>query len=64
MPRRLTDKGFVKKFSGAPWDNHELAEQACGALVETSRIRRAAREYLEAEDHLTRVLEDEGFELG
>ena len=64
MPRPMSDKGFIKKFAGAPYDNHELAEKACSSLSEASAIRRAAREYLEAEDHFDKVLEEKGYERG
>jgi hypothetical protein len=62
--KRLSEKAFLKKFMGAPYDNHELAEAACSALTEASGLRRAAREYLEAEERFTTLLEEKGFEFG
>lgn len=57
----MTDKDFLEKYDGAPFDTDELAEVA---LKVEGELGEAALNYLKAERKFKAALEKIGFEWG
>ena len=54
---------FVEEFSGAPYELHELADEAIG-IEDCDELALAAQRYLDAKFAFEQALEEQGVEIG